>query len=871
MARLRLYPALILLAALALGRAAPAGLIEAPRAPTGLYERPVLVFDPGVHTAPIRRADVDADGRFAVTGSYDRTVRIWSVADGKLLRTIRLPVGPGNVGRVDAVAISPDGALVAAGGWTRWSEADRQEQIYLFDRQTGALVKRIAGLPVTVFHLAFSPDGRYLAATLGGGHGLRVYDRDTDWAEVARDTEYGVTSYGAAFARDGQLVTTSWDGHVRLYDRAFRRIAKRKTPGGRLPYDVAFSPDGKTLAVGYADAAAVDFFDVETLAPLPGPDTGGLDNGNLGIVEWSTDGGTLFAGGLYKQRIDDEWTRPVVAWTAAGHGSRQVLPAGLDTIMTLASLADGGVLVAAQDPYLAVLDPDGAERWAHRAPKADFRNQRGSLAVSADGTVVDFGYEEWGKLPARFDVRTLGLIPESPKDGRTALSEHGELPDGDWRNTTRPMLNGKPLRLDPYEISRSLAVYPDGDRTILGAEWSLRAFDADGEPLWRRDVPGIVWAVNITGDGRLVVTARGDGTIRWHRMDDGRELLAFLPLADRKNWVAWTPEGFYGATPGAHGVLRWHVNRGWDSPGEAVPVSDIKELRRPGILPLVLEDMETVRDIGVDEIAKAREAVQKRTGSSVAPGARLHLLTVGISDYGERARRLRLKFADKDAHDLASALVNTQGSLYADVLAQRLRNDEATTPGILEALSTMRGGMAGGEGHDLAVVLISGHGAMVDGEFYLLTHGVDARTPARIKASALPIAALRDELRALGQRGRVLVLLDVCRSGAATADGVRLPCDAEVLRAALATANVTVLTSTSGGEASREDALWNNGAFTEVLLDALGSAADTDSNGLVSITELTEYMTTRVPLLTGQAQTPGVDIRFESDVFEAGL
>ena len=62
-------------------------------------------------------------------------------------------------------------------------------------------------------------------------------------------------------------------------------------------------------------------------------------------------------------------------------------------------------------------------------------------------------------------------------------------------------------------------------------------------------------------DGRLLVAAYGDGTIRWHRMDDGRELLALYVLADKQNWVAWTPEGFYAATPGAFGVLRWQVNR----------------------------------------------------------------------------------------------------------------------------------------------------------------------------------------------------------------------------------------------------------------------------------------------------------------------
>lgn len=47
-----------------------------------LYDRPVLVVDPGLHTATIRSVSADAAGRWAVTGSEDRTVRIWSVADG---------------------------------------------------------------------------------------------------------------------------------------------------------------------------------------------------------------------------------------------------------------------------------------------------------------------------------------------------------------------------------------------------------------------------------------------------------------------------------------------------------------------------------------------------------------------------------------------------------------------------------------------------------------------------------------------------------------------------------------------------------------------------------------------------------------------
>ena len=73
----------------------------------------------------------------------------------------------------------------------------------------------------------------------------------------------------------------------------------------------------------------------------------------------------------------------------------------------------------------------------------------------------------------------------------------------------------------------------------------------------------------------------------------------------------------------------------------------------------------------------------------------------------------------------------------------------------------------------------------------------------------------------LAKYGRVLVLLDVCHSGAVTADGSTLTSNADLLRSTMAASNVTVLTSSTRNEFSRADDKWNNGAFTRVLLDAL--------------------------------------------------
>jgi hypothetical protein len=48
----------------------------------------------------------------------------------------------------------------------------------------------------------------------------------------------------------------------------------------------------------------------------------------------------------------------------------------------------------------------------------------------------------------------------------------------------------------------------------------------------------------------------------------------------------------------------------------------------------------------------------------VVPGARLHVLAIGISDYGDKETALRLRFAAKDAQHVAAAILNTQKRIY---------------------------------------------------------------------------------------------------------------------------------------------------------------------------------------------------------------
>ena len=123
-----------------------------------------------------------------------------------------------------------------------------------------------------------------------------------------------------------------------------------------------------------------------------------------------------------------------------------------------------------------------------------------------------------------------------------------------------------------------------------------------------------------------------------------------------------------------------------------------------------------------------------------------------------RPKQLHLKFADKDASDVANALVNTQGSefnklggLYADVLPIYLHDQTANKRAIFEAFASLQRNMAkDSAGQDFAVVMFSGHGAVIDGQFYLLPYGVEAGTPAAIEASAIPGELVSDRGEKIG-------------------------------------------------------------------------------------------------------------------------
>jgi hypothetical protein len=95
--------------------------------------------------------------------------------------------------------------------------------------------------------------------------------------------------------------------------------------------------------------------------------------------------------------------------------------------------------------------------------------------------------------------------------------------------------------------------------------------------LWEKRTPGAVWGVNVSGDGRWVVAALGDGSVRWYRASDGQEQLALFVHGDHERWIAWTPTGYYDTSMGGENLVGWHVNRAFNQSADFFSVGRFRE------------------------------------------------------------------------------------------------------------------------------------------------------------------------------------------------------------------------------------------------------------------------------------------------------
>lgn len=568
-------------------------------------KEPVLRLETGTHTSGIIKINADRDGRYVATASLDKTARIWDAGTGKLLKVLRPPIGGDREGALFSITFSPDGKTVACGGILGAEWKDRA--IYLFDAETGRLVRTISGTKEVVAALAYSPDGRYLAALQPAGYGLVLY-RTSDYKIVASDTRYSWRSrppfnvdlhFSPVNGPDGtaRLVTTSYDGHLRLYEIApgdspdLKLVEMVGTRGGSKPHGVKFSSDGSLVAVGFRDAAKVDVYSGRDLSYLYSPDCSGIKGGDLRTVAWSQDGNLLWAAG---GGADIMLPNAVHRWTRGGKGPRADTATNAIPVTDMVSLRDGHVAYAMYDGSFEVLDGNDRRVFS----KQTALSHLGIILVSQDGTDVAFRFEQQEQVGgAVFSLKNRVLMPnpdeaERPELRKPVLSAD-RIKVTDWHQKSSPKINGAKIALASFELSWWYAIAPKSETVLHASSHFLRLLDRRAEEKWKVPLQGVPHSVNISGNEKLAVVAEYDGAIHWFSMKDGKKLLSFFPHRDRKRWVVWSPHGYYDASENADELIGWHVNNGKDREALFYPLARFfDKYYRPEVIAGVMETLQ---------------------------------------------------------------------------------------------------------------------------------------------------------------------------------------------------------------------------------------------------------------------------------------
>lgn len=526
--------------------------------PYKLPSDPILIVNTGTHISRINSIDVDRYDRYLVTGSDDKTVRIWSLQENKIFKRLRFPIGDGTQGIIYAVSISPDGDTVVFGGRT-YTVAEINYHIYVYDLNSGIMKKRIGDLPGRITQIKFSPDGSFFVVGLAKG-GIRIYDAKDLTLKASTHSSFTASIDGLDIDKKGRIIVSTSDGFLLSFDRT-PRLLESSQKQSEIPTRISISPDGSLLAVCYSESNTINVFSTDSLEKLYSVDTTDL-KGNFFTVAWSKKGQLLFAGGTIR---DENGAYSVVVWNNMGKGPYfKKLPAGTNSILSLVSLNDGGFASGSADTNVTAYSYKdiNSEKFGFLFSKSDlgmdFRH--GNLLISEDGEAIRVN-------KYRFSLR-YGQYDSFEKIYKfyTSKTHPKKINLTDWKNNKTPKLNGKPLDLEG-EISRTIAISHDEESFIIVSDYYLYCFDARGSRKWKKRLTSLIKAINISKNGKVAVSAHADGIIRWHSMKDG-STLALLYMAhpdELKNaWALWTPKGYYKASPEGEKLIGWHLNNGWD-------------------------------------------------------------------------------------------------------------------------------------------------------------------------------------------------------------------------------------------------------------------------------------------------------------------
>jgi len=611
-------------------------------------DRPIPQLDTGGHMAGVRGIAFTPDGKQLVSAGLDKVIRVWDLASGKTVRTIRGESALGNLGKIFAMTLSRDGQWLAVGGdlgalpGTKSRKDEKVQKIRLYDFKSGklmALLKRHTGV---VLALAFSADGSRLISGSGDntaiiwdtgvksgvrvrepkllhrleGHkadifgaafspdGSRVvtgsYDKDlrlwrvSNGAQIALMVGHGDKVMSLAFAQDGTIASGDIAGTILLWDGRYgrfrRTLAQQKIGAGSL----SFSHNGKLLlsTCGFGDCAGAPAYVYDVASGQKVASYHGHDN-VVRASAFSPDGRWIATGGGANWEIQ-LWD-PLTGKRRLGLDGQPLRLGGQGQVVWAAGISTDG-------RQIGWGNVDACPNKAH-CPNEQIILQKALVLPLSDATLgapaalTTSDANNFRRAALSFDGWSLGhrgggnygydnAILDILKAGHVVAS------------ITRGATDG--LAHHAYSFA------PDGETIISGgSDGVITAYDREGKTLGAFvGHEGQVLAVVPSPDGQYMVSGSADETVRLWNLKT-RELLVSLFQGKDGEWVMWTPQGFFASSSAGAELIGWQINHGQEHEAEYVTAAQLrKSLNRPDIV---------VKTI---QLASAEEAVKQSPGTN---------------------------------------------------------------------------------------------------------------------------------------------------------------------------------------------------------------------------------------------------------------
>jgi WD40 repeat protein len=532
--------------------------------------QPISTLVPASRSGTVYSVAFSPDGKILASGGSnpngDGQVQLWNTATGRPVRTLLVPTPlPIYIDGVSSVAFSPDGKIVAA--------ATGNGQIQLWDTATGQPIRAwlAASYATAITSIVFSPDGKILAS---GADDVRLWNVATGQPIGTLHTSHQSGVNSVAFSPDGKILaasggTTNGGSHVQLWSTATRKPIG--TPLATSGNPLAFSPDGTTLASGDGPDGT-QLWNIAT-----GQLVGSLPASATGPVSWvgfSPDGKILASVG-----VDGE----IELWNADAIKPRIIPPTASYSGMidTVAFSPDGKILASGDQ------DGEGSDGRVQLWNVATGQPIGAPLTASPDNPVNSVAFSPDGKILASADgdgdVRLWDTATRQPI-GTLLASPRGEVlsvafsPDGKilasaddndqvllWNTTTWEPV-GTLLTSSAAGSASSVAFSPDGKTLAAGtANGQIQLWNtATRQPIRTQlaSSAGGSPSVAFSPDGKTLAISSGEGPLQLWNTATGQLTSIPLPASSTGSFgsVAFSPDGKTLAAGTASGQIQlWNT------------------------------------------------------------------------------------------------------------------------------------------------------------------------------------------------------------------------------------------------------------------------------------------------------------------------